>query len=123
MYQAVTRKYSAAIVQAALASQVRCVSNPTRRSVTIVLLLNWVHDNITAFGGDSSHVVLFRQSAGGASVDYWSFSWKDDPIVSDLVSMSGTSLSFLPNTREYSQLLFYSVLQTVCCGGRMIESA
>ncbi|KAI8935861.1 hypothetical protein NX059_007378 [Plenodomus lindquistii] len=31
--------------------------------------------------------------------------------------MSGTSLSFLPNTPEYSQSLWYNVSQTVGCGG------
>jgi carboxylesterase type B len=79
--------------------------------------VEWVRDNIAAFGGDPSRIVIFGQSAGGASVDYWSFAWKKDPIVSGLIPMSGTSLSFLPNTPEYSQSLWYNVSQTVGCGG------
>lgn len=37
--------------------------------------------------------------------------------------MSGTSLSFLPNTPEYSQSLWYNVSQTVGCGGPSVDSA
>jgi carboxylesterase type B len=79
--------------------------------------VEWVHDNIAAFGGDPSRIVIFGQSAGGASVDYWSFAWKDKPLVSGLISMSGTSLSFLPNTQDYAQMLWYNVSQTIGCGG------
>lgn len=79
--------------------------------------VEWVRDNIVNFGGDPSRIVLFGQSAGGASVDYWSFAHKKDPIVSGLIPMSGTSLSFLPNTKEYSQSIWYNVSQTVGCGG------
>ncbi|KAH7069523.1 cholinesterase precursor [Paraphoma chrysanthemicola] len=79
--------------------------------------VEWVRDNIAAFGGDPTRIVIFGQSAGGASVDYWSFAWRTEPIVSGLIPMSGTSLSFLPNTKEYSQSLWYNVSQTIGCGG------
>lgn len=79
--------------------------------------VEWVQANIAAFGGDPSRIILFGQSTDGASVDYCSFSWSDDPIVSGLICMSGTVLSFLPNMREYSKNLWYNVSRTVGCGG------
>ncbi|KAF1945365.1 cholinesterase precursor [Clathrospora elynae] len=85
--------------------------------------VEWVRDNIASFGGDPSRIIMFGQSAGGASVDYWSFAWKKDPIVSGLIPMSGTSLSFLPNTPEYSQSLWYNVSQTIGCGGSTNNTA
>lgn len=80
-------------------------------------IVEWVRDNIAGFGGDPSRIVIFGQSAGGSSVDYYSFAWKNDPIVSGLISHSGTSLSFNPNTKDYAQTLWYNVSQTIGCGG------
>ncbi|KAF2112845.1 cholinesterase precursor [Lophiotrema nucula] len=86
-------------------------------------IVEWVRDNIAGFGGDPSRIVIFGQSAGGSSVDYYSFAWKKDPIVAGLISHSGTSMSFNPNTKEYAQTLFYNVSQTIGCGGPSNDSA
>ncbi|ORY09302.1 cholinesterase precursor [Clohesyomyces aquaticus] len=80
-------------------------------------VVEWVRDNIAGFGGDPSRIVIFGQSAGGSSVDYYSFAWKNDPIVAGLISHSGTSLSFNPNTVEYAQKIWFNVSQNVGCGG------
>ncbi|KAL1865182.1 hypothetical protein Daus18300_007309 [Diaporthe australafricana] len=80
-------------------------------------VVEWVRDNIASFGGDPSRITIFGQSAGGAAVDYFSFAWKDDPIVASLISHSGTALSFNPNTRAYAQSIFFNVSQTIGCGG------
>lgn len=39
-----------------------------------LLMLNWVKENIETFGGNSSDVTIFGQSAGGASVGLHMFS-------------------------------------------------
>ncbi|KAF2739208.1 alpha/beta-hydrolase [Polyplosphaeria fusca] len=54
------------------------------------LAVEWVRDNIAAFGGDSSRITIFGESAGGASVDVYSYAWPSDPIVSGLIAQSGT---------------------------------
>lgn len=52
--------------------------------------MEWVRDNIENFGGDPERITLFGQSAGGASVDYYSYAWTEDPIVNSFIMQSGT---------------------------------
>lgn len=79
-------------------------------------VVEWVRDNIASFGGDPTRITIFGQSAGGAAVDYFAFAWRDDPIVAGLISQSGTSLSFTPNTEAYAQSLFLNVSEALGCG-------
>lgn len=78
--------------------------------------MEWVHRNIEAFGGDPNRITIFGQSAGGASVDHYSYIWTEKPLVSGFISHSGTALSFKPNTPEESASYFYHVSQTLGCG-------
>lgn len=50
-----------------------------------------IASSIANFGGDPKRMVMFGQSAGGASVDVYSFAFATDPIVSGLISQSGTA--------------------------------
>jgi cholinesterase len=53
--------------------------------------VEWLRDNVERFGGDPKRMVLFGQSAGGASVDYHAFSYTKDPIIAGYIPMSGTA--------------------------------
>ena len=87
------------------------------------LAVEWVRDNILGFGGDPNRIIVFGQSVGGSSVDYWAYAHKDDPIAAGLISHSGTALSFIPNTVEYSQRIWYNVSGTLGCGSNATDPA
>lgn len=78
--------------------------------------VEWLRDNVANFGGDPKRIIIFGQSAGGTSVDYWAYAYKQDPIVAGLISHSGTALSFNPNTVNYSSTLYYNVSGQLGCG-------
>ena len=81
------------------------------------LAVEWVRDNIAGFGGDPTKITLFGQSAGGASVDYWSYAWRGDPLVHGLISQSGTAQSFQPNSAAQSAEAFYNASILLNCTG------
>ncbi|KAK4502251.1 hypothetical protein PRZ48_005676 [Zasmidium cellare] len=52
--------------------------------------IEWVRDNIAAFGGDPHRIALWGQSAGSVATDMYPFSSYKDPIVKGIVSSSGS---------------------------------
>lgn len=86
------------------------------------MAIEWVHRNIKAFGGDPSRITIFGSSAGGTSVDMYSYTWAHDPIVSSLISHSGTALSYKPNTLAQSANAFFHVSKALGCGGATEKS-
>ena len=69
-----------------------------------------------SFGDDPRRIIIFGQSAGGSAVDYWSYAYQKDPVVAGIISQSGTALSFIPNTIEYSRSIYNNVTNIVGCG-------
>ena len=55
--------------------------------------IQWVHDNIASFGGDTSRVTLFGDSAGAASASYQGFFPGNEGLVHRVIAQSGSLLS------------------------------
>ncbi len=53
------------------------------------LAIEWLRDNIRSFGGNPDQMTLVGHSAGSISIAYWSYAYKNDPIVKGLVEISG----------------------------------
>lgn len=88
------------------------------------LAVEWVRDNIEKFGGDTSRITLFGQSAGGASVDLYSYAWANDPIASGFIPESGTAFSFgLPYAKTTSAEAWFNVTKSLGCGDASSDSA
>ena len=56
--------------------------------------LIWVQDNIAAFGGDTSRVTIFGESAGGAMVSHAMASPECQGLFHRGISLSGTASGF-----------------------------
>ena len=72
-----------------------------------VQALRWVKENIVNFGGNSSHVTIFGESAGGASVCLHMLSPMSRGLFHQAVAMSGVDLShfaFEPSVEKVVQL-------------------
>ncbi|KAF2432318.1 alpha/beta-hydrolase [Tothia fuscella] len=78
--------------------------------------VEWARDNIAAFGGDPKRMIMFGQSAGGGSVDMYSFAYSDDPIVHGLIAESGTASNPSGPPQNYSASWWESS-RSLGCGG------
>lgn len=86
------------------------------------LAIEWVRDNIAAFGGDPDRITIFGQSAGGESVDFYTYAWTSDPIVAGFISESG--VVYAPGAqaeKATSASSWYNVTATLGCGNATSE--
>ncbi|KAM5459009.1 hypothetical protein McanCB49686_001883 [Microsporum canis] len=80
------------------------------------LAIEWLRDNVKAFGGDPERITIFGQSSGALAVDAYSYAYRHDPIVSGLIAHSGTIFSFPLNSRELAAGNWYNASSFVGCG-------
>ncbi|KAK8052005.1 hypothetical protein PG993_003390 [Apiospora rasikravindrae] len=78
------------------------------------LAVEWVRDNIAAFGGDVDRIVLWGQSAGAWSVNYFGYAYPEEPIVKGLIADSGGSTVFTSGDDEHRG--FSTVAKNAGCG-------
>ncbi|KAF2230290.1 alpha/beta-hydrolase [Viridothelium virens] len=83
------------------------------------LAVEWVRDNIAAFGGDPNRITIFGQSAGGTSVDYYSYAWTENPIVAGFIPESGTAVSFATPAPPNNTAAWFNASQILGCGGEL----
>lgn len=80
------------------------------------LAVEWVQQNIAAFGGSPKKIVIAGQSSGGVAVDWWSYAYKQDPIVHGLISTSGTAFSFPMNSPQRQKENWLTLSASLGCG-------
>lgn len=80
------------------------------------LAIEWVRDNIEAFGGDPARITLFGESSGGASADFYSYAWTGDPIAAGFIFMSGSAFGKGQLFNETANKAWFRVTEQAGCG-------
>ncbi|KAI9155007.1 chlorogenic acid esterase precursor [Paramyrothecium foliicola] len=77
--------------------------------------LEWVRDNIKAFGGDPSRIMQWGRSAGSSATDIHAYAFHQDPIAQSYYMESGTVFSTNPVKPDSTFSNFTFVARHVGC--------
>jgi cholinesterase len=80
------------------------------------MAIEWARDNVEKFGGDPARITLFGQSAGGASVDLYAYTYPDDPIIHATIPESGAA-TVIPAANSTNNAAWYALSDSLGCGG------
>lgn len=78
--------------------------------------VEWARDNIASFGGDPFRITIFGQSAGSASVDFYSYAYVKDPIIAGLIEESGTANGFKQAPTSDAVANWFAITSKLNCG-------
>jgi carboxylesterase type B len=87
------------------------------------MAVEWVRDNAAAFGGDASRIILFGESAGAASTDYYTYAWASDPIIAGSIHESGQANSFGNKAADQQASRWYTLSTSLGCGNLTTSTA
>ncbi|KAL4959611.1 carboxylesterase [Aspergillus stella-maris] len=95
------------------------LESPNVGMLDMRLALEWVRDNIAAFGGDPDRIILWGQSAGAVMLDMYSYSHHDDMIAAGIHIDSGSTITVAASNKspDLSRSNFTYVAEHVGCSG------
>lgn len=79
------------------------------------LAMEWLRDNVAAFGGNSSSITMFGQSQGAYFISYYAYAFYDDPIAHAFIQQSGSAFSPVTQSIEAKTEIWLNASAQVGC--------